>query len=120
MAGRPRSGTGCPDYTDYTPQTEPGIQPVLPEAARQRLQEMLGSEAEIRQSQSDYAAALAMSFDRPDAGPNAGAGAGRGGYRHWQDLLAIWHLPPYGQKKMAALCGFQPIHEPCSIRLRRS
>ena len=40
------------DYTDYTPQTEPGTLPVLPDAARQRLQDMLGSTAEMRQSQS--------------------------------------------------------------------
>ena len=57
------------DYTDYAPQTEPGTLPVLPDAARQRLHDMLGSASEMRQSQSDYAAAVAMSFDRPDAGP---------------------------------------------------
>ena len=84
-----------PDYTDYTPQTEPGIQPVLPEAARQRLQEMLGSEAEIRQSQSDYAAALAMSFDRPDAGPTpalvlAEAGTGTGKTLGYLAPATLW------------------------------
>ena len=73
-----------PDYTDYTPQTEPGTLPVLPDAARQRLRDMLGEHSEMRQSQSDYAAALAASFDRPDAGPlpaivlaEAGTGIGK-------------------------------------------
>lgn len=72
------------DYTDYTPQAEPGTQPVLPDAARQRLAEMLGSNSELREPQADYAAAVAASFDRPDAGPapamvlaEAGTGTGK-------------------------------------------
>ena len=72
------------DHTDYTPQAEAGTQPILPDAARQRLAEMLGDNAEPRLSQSDYAAAIAASFDRPDAGPiptmllaEAGTGTGK-------------------------------------------
>ena len=72
------------DYTDYTPQADPGTQPILPDEARQRLAEMLGSNAEVRLPQADYAAAVAASFDRPDAGPNpamvlaeAGTGIGK-------------------------------------------
>ena len=73
-----------PEYTDYTPQIDPGTQPVLPDAARERLQDMLGQSAEMRESQSDYAAAITASFDRPDAGPaptlvlaEAGTGTGK-------------------------------------------
>ncbi len=34
------------EFTDYTPQTEQGTLPVLPDAARQRLHDMLGSVSE--------------------------------------------------------------------------
>ena len=83
------------DYTDYTPQTEPGTLPVLPDAARQRLQDMLGGTAEMRQSQSDYAAAVAMSFDRPDAGPApalvlAEAGTGTGKTLGYLSPATLW------------------------------
>jgi len=84
-----------PDYTDYTPQTEPGTLPVLPDAARQRLRDMLGEGAEIRQSQSDYAAALSASFDRPDAGPTpalvlAEAGTGTGKTLGYLAPASLW------------------------------
>ena len=83
------------EYTDYTPQTEPGILPVLPDAARQRLHNMLGGASEMRQSQSDYAAAVAMSFDRPDAGPTpalvlAEAGTGTGKTLGYLSPATLW------------------------------
>ena len=84
-----------PDYSDYTPLTEPGTLPVLPDAARQRLQDMLGGQSEIRQQQSDYAAALAASFDRPDAGPSpalvlAEAGTGTGKTLGYLAPATLW------------------------------
>ncbi len=83
------------DYTDYSPQTEPGTLPVLTDAARQRLQDMLGGASEMRQSQSDYAAAVAMSFDRPDAGPApalvlAEAGTGTGKTLGYLSPATLW------------------------------
>jgi ATP-dependent DNA helicase DinG len=83
------------DYIDYTPQTEPGTLPVLPEAARQRLHKMLGGTSEIRQSQSDYAAAVTMSFNRPDAGPTpalvlAEAGTGTGKTLGYLSPATLW------------------------------
>lgn len=83
------------DYTDYTPQTDPGTEPVLPDAARQRLAEMLGGTSEIRESQADYAAAVAASFDRPDAGPSpaivlAEAGTGTGKTLGYLAPATLW------------------------------
>ncbi len=61
-----------------------GTVPVMPDAARQRLTEMLGGQAEARQSQSDYAAATAAIFASPESGPTpvmllseAGTGTGK-------------------------------------------
>ena len=63
---------------------EPGIRPVMPDAARTRLSEMLGSQSEPRLTQSDYAAATAAIFDQPETGPSptlllseAGTGTGK-------------------------------------------
>jgi ATP-dependent DNA helicase DinG len=83
------------DYTDYTPQTEPGHDPVMPHAARERLAEMLGGNAEARASQADYAAAVAASFDRPDAGPSpalvlAEAGTGTGKTLGYLAPATLW------------------------------
>jgi ATP-dependent DNA helicase DinG len=83
------------DYTDYTPQADPGTQPILPDAARQRLAEMLGENAELRLPQSDYAAAVTASFDRPDAGPNpamvlAEAGTGTGKTLGYLAPATLW------------------------------
>jgi ATP-dependent DNA helicase DinG len=92
------------EYTDYTPQTEPGTLPVLPDAARQRLHDMLGDASEMRQSQSDYAAAVAMSFDRPDAGPTpalvlAEAGTGTGKTLGYLSPATLW-----AEKNAGAVC----------------
>ncbi len=73
------------DEIDETPpRGEPGISPVMPDAARQRLKNILGQTAEVRQTQSDYAAALASVFASPDSkkGPilllaEAGTGTGK-------------------------------------------
>ena len=83
------------DYTDYTPQAEPGTQPVLPDEARKRLAEMLGNNAEVRLQQADYAAAIAASFDRPDAGPKpamvlAEAGTGTGKTLGYLAPATLW------------------------------
>ena len=73
------------DEIDETPpRGEPGISPVMPDAARERLHYILGKTAEPRQTQSDYAAALASIFASPDntSGPvlllaEAGTGTGK-------------------------------------------
>ena len=83
------------DYTDYTPQTEAGTQPILPDDARQRLAEMLGGNAELRLPQADYAAAVTASFDRPDAGPSpamvlAEAGTGTGKTLGYLAPATLW------------------------------
>ncbi len=52
---------------EIVPRGKPGIKPVLPDMARNRLAEMLGPNSEIRESQKDYAAANTVIFDRPDA-----------------------------------------------------
>ncbi|MGB0819089.1 MAG: ATP-dependent DNA helicase, partial [Candidatus Puniceispirillaceae bacterium] len=73
------------DEIDETPpRGEPGISPILPDASRKRLRDMLGQTAETRKSQSDYAAALASVFASPDStsGPvlllaEAGTGTGK-------------------------------------------
>jgi len=84
-----------PEFTDYTPSAPPGSQPVLPDAARDRLAHMLGGMAETRPSQSDYAAALSASFDRPDAGPSpalvlAEAGTGTGKTLGYLAPASLW------------------------------
>lgn len=69
---------------EIPPRGEPGISPVMPDAARERLQDILGKTAETRQTQSDYAAALTSVFASPDStsGPvlllaEAGTGTGK-------------------------------------------
>ena len=76
--------TRLAEYTDFTAASPPGTTPIRPDSARERLGQMLGGGAEIRESQSDYAAALAAGFDTPDAGPapamvlaEAGTGTGK-------------------------------------------
>ena len=92
------------DIDDMPGRGTPGIAPIMPEAARQKLTQILGPSAEVRQSQSDYAAALSSVFASPDheTGPTlvlAEAGTGTGktlGYLApaslWADLNkgAVW------------------------------
>jgi len=83
------------EYTDFTANPPPGTVPVLADAARSRLAGMLGTGAEPRQSQSDYAAALAAGFDTPDAGPTptmvlAEAGTGTGKTLGYLAPATLW------------------------------
>ena len=83
------------EYTDFTPAVPPGTDPVLPDAARARLKTMLGSHAELRSTQADYAAALATGFDIPDAGPTpamvlAEAGTGTGKTLGYLAPATLW------------------------------
>ena len=73
-----------PEYTEFAATPPPGSAPIPPDAARTRLREMLGGASEVRESQTDYAAALAAGFDTPEAGPapamvlaEAGTGTGK-------------------------------------------
>ena len=84
-----------PEYTDFTASPPPGTAPVIADAARQRLASMLGTGAEPRQSQSDYAAALAAGFDTPEAGPTpamvlAEAGTGTGKTLGYLAPATLW------------------------------
>ena len=51
-----------PEWQETAPEPPPGSQPVEPSEARARLAQMLGSTAEERPSQADYASAAAMAF----------------------------------------------------------
>ncbi|HEY1720134.1 MAG TPA: ATP-dependent DNA helicase [Magnetospirillaceae bacterium] len=51
-----------PEWQETAPEPPPGSQPVEPSEARMRLAQMLGSTAEERPSQADYASAAAMAF----------------------------------------------------------
>lgn len=92
--GGPRERTGTlgglavwerlTDWTDYAPQPAPDQAPVEANEARERLKRLLGSGAEARPAQSDYAALAARAFaPRDHAGaPNlvlaeAGTGIGK-------------------------------------------
>ncbi len=102
------------------PRGTPGIKPVMPDAARERLAEMLGSTAETRASQSDYAAATAAVFASPDSGttipPYFWQKQGLGQVKR----LAILPRPACGQSAMTARYGYQPIPVPCNIKSLRS
>ena len=83
------------EYTDFTANPPPGTAPVIADAARNRLASMLGTGAEPRQSQSDYAAALAAGFDTPEAGPTptmvlAEAGTGTGKTLGYLAPATLW------------------------------
>ena len=83
------------EIEDTPPRGEPGIQPVMPDAARKRLAEMLGDTAETRQSQSDYAAALSPVFASPEAVPGpalllAEAGTGTGKTLGYLAPASLW------------------------------
>ena len=83
------------DIDDAPPRGEPGIQPVMPDAARGRLAQMLGKTAEVRQSQSDYAAALSPVFASPEASPGpalllAEAGTGTGKTLGYLAPASLW------------------------------
>ncbi len=84
-----------PEFTDYAPTTQPGSDPILPDAARARLGHMLAGVSETRESQADFAAAVTASFDRPDAGPSpalvlAEAGTGTGKTLGYLAPATLW------------------------------
>jgi len=84
-----------PEVTDYTPTTQPRSDPILPDAARKRLVQMLAGVSETRESQADYAAVVTASFDRPDAGPTpalvlAEAGTGTGKTLGYLAPATLW------------------------------
>jgi ATP-dependent DNA helicase DinG len=79
-----RVWTRLPEWTEPTPGPPPGNAIVRPEEARTRLAELLGTGAEPRPQQSDYAAVVAAAFapreqpDRPQAVlAEAGTGVGK-------------------------------------------
>lgn len=51
-----------PQWEETPPRPQPGSQPVTPQAARARLTEMLGAQAEPRPGQADFAAASTEAF----------------------------------------------------------
>ena len=84
------------DEIDETPpRGEPGISPIMPDASRKRLKDMLGQTAEARKSQSDYAAALASVFASPDSTSSpvlllAEAGTGTGKTLGYLAPATLW------------------------------
>ena len=75
---------GLDEWSEPAPAAPPGNQPVGPEEARSRLAELLGTVAEPRPQQSDYAAAITPAFapreqsDQPRAVlVEAGTGVGK-------------------------------------------
>ncbi|MDP7375230.1 MAG: ATP-dependent DNA helicase, partial [Alphaproteobacteria bacterium] len=84
------------DEIDETPpRGEPGISPIMPDASRRRLEDMLGQTAEARKSQSDYAAALASVFASPDSTSSpvlllAEAGTGTGKTLGYLAPATLW------------------------------
>ena len=84
-----------PEITDIPPRGEAGLRPVMPDAARNRLSEMLGGHAETRHQQADYAAATAQIFNPPDEenGPSlllAEAGTGTGKTLGYLAPSSLW------------------------------
>ncbi len=73
-----------PEWAEHAPEPAPGNMPVEPGEARRRLAELLGSDAEARPQQSDYADAVSQAF-LPRAAPQqpnavlaeAGTGVGK-------------------------------------------
>ena len=83
------------EIDDYPPRPAPGLAPVMPEAARSQLAHILGAHAEIRPSQSDYAAALSAMFATPDEETNpvmvlAEAGTGTGKTLGYLAPASLW------------------------------
>ena len=84
-----------PAWSDQAPPPPPAQEPVSQAAARARLAEMLGSDAEDRPQQADYASAAALAFaprPAPDA-PNlvlAEAGTGVGKTAGYIAPASVW------------------------------
>ena len=76
-----RAWIALDEWSEPAPSPPPGNEPVRPEEARSRLAELLGSVAERRPQQSDYAAAVTPAFaprDQPDQPQAVLAEAGTG------------------------------------------
>ena len=75
---------GLPEWAERAPEPPPGNKPVEPVEARARLAQLLGSRAEARPQQADYASAVSAAFlPRQQAGvphvvlADAGTGVGK-------------------------------------------
>jgi ATP-dependent DNA helicase DinG len=73
-----------PEWEDEAPPPPPGNEAIEPNAARRRLAEILGEQAEPRPSQADYASAVSQAFAPRDAAgaphfvlAEAGTGVGK-------------------------------------------
>ena len=53
---------GLPEWDEFAPQGQPGSQPIEEQEARLQLKAIVGKGAEVRTSQSDYAALAAQAF----------------------------------------------------------
>ena len=83
------------EIEDLPPRGTPGIQPVMPDAARSHLHKILGLNAEIRDGQSDYAAAISSMFASPDEETSpimvlAEAGTGTGKTLGYLAPASLW------------------------------
>ena len=83
------------EIDEAPPRAEPGTRSVMPDEVRARLADMLGEAAEVRQSQSDYAAALSPVFASPEAVPGpafllAEAGTGTGKTLGYLAPASLW------------------------------
>lgn len=84
-----------PEWEDTPPQGQPGSMPISPEEARAHLAAIVGEGAEVRRSQSDYAALASEAF-RPRAHENepvvvlAEAGTGLGKTAGYLAPATLW------------------------------
>ncbi|MEX2629758.1 MAG: ATP-dependent DNA helicase [Tistlia sp.] len=89
-AEAPRAGQGYAvwermgEWNEHAPPAQPSAHPVEPAAARRRLAELVGEDAEMRPQQADYAEAIARAFAprEREGAPNlvlaeAGTGVGK-------------------------------------------
>src|SRR5690606_28200671 len=72
------------EWSEHAPPPQPSSRPVEPEAARRRLAELVGEEAEVRPQQADYAVGVSRAFvpRQREGEPNlvlaeAGTGVGK-------------------------------------------
>ncbi|GBQ92121.1 ATP-dependent DNA helicase [Gluconobacter albidus] len=107
ILGTPRDTTGAhpyeairiwkrlPRWEETAPRPAPGSQPVSPNAARQRLREILGENAEIRPGQADFASVATAAFEPRESigSPNvvlAEAGTGTGKTLGYIAPASLW------------------------------
>lgn len=91
-----------PEWDDVPPQGQPGSQPIDEQAARLQLKSIVGRDAEVRATQSDYAALAAQAF-RPRAYEGdpivvlAEAGTGLGKTAGYLAPASLWAERNQGQ-----------------------